>query len=128
MAAVTISVILEPPKNSLSLFPLLPHLFAMKWFFFCLFFFFAIRVAEFEISYDIIHFFLTKLFNSINNWYFLRKFTCYLVQGGKIICISPALNNSMYIIPYSTFNQFLTIGLKYFKTSIMFGSRNLGWD
>ena len=25
------AVILEPPKNSLSLFPLLPHLFAMKW-------------------------------------------------------------------------------------------------
>ena len=31
MAAVTIAMILEPKKLSLSLFPLFPHLFAMKW-------------------------------------------------------------------------------------------------
>ena len=31
MAAVTICNDLAPPQNSLSLFPLFPHLFAMKW-------------------------------------------------------------------------------------------------
>lgn len=41
------------------------------------------------------------------------------VQGNKINCVSSALNSSIYIIPYSTFNSLLTIGLKYVKTTLV---------